>query len=91
MTTMHLTLREEDRRFLEWALQSGRYVTESEVVSDAIAELRAREELRAARLSDIRRQVQIGLDQLDAGEGEEWNLAATKARGQELLASRADH
>jgi antitoxin ParD1/3/4 len=88
MTTMRLTLRDEDRRFLEEALRSGRYATESEVVSEAIAELRAREELREARLGEIRAQVLVGLQQLDGGEGREWSLEAVEAKGREILASR---
>jgi Arc/MetJ-type ribon-helix-helix transcriptional regulator len=88
MTTLHLTLRDEDREFLERAMKSGRYATESEIVSDAIAELRTREELRESRLGEIRRQVMIGVEQLDAGEGAEWSLEEVKARGQELLAGR---
>jgi antitoxin ParD1/3/4 len=88
MTTLRLTLREEDRQFLEQALRSGRYATESEVVSEAIAELRAREELREARLGEIRSQVLIGLQQLDFGEGREWSVEAVEAKGRALLASR---
>jgi Arc/MetJ-type ribon-helix-helix transcriptional regulator len=88
MTTMRLILRDEDRRFLEEALRSGRYATESEVVSEAIAELRAREGLREARLGEIRAQVLIGLQQLDGGEGREWSLEAVEAKGREILASR---
>jgi len=88
MTTLRLTLRDEDRQFLERALKSGRYATESEIVSDALAELRAREELREARLGEIRRQVLIGLEQLDAGEGAEWNPEEIRAQGQALLAAR---
>ncbi len=85
---MRLILRDEDRRFLEEALRSGRYATESEVVSEAIAELRAREGLREARLGEIRAQVLIGLQQLDGGEGREWSLEAVEAKGREILASR---
>jgi antitoxin ParD1/3/4 len=85
---VRLTLRDEDRRFLEQALRSGRYATESEVVSEAIAELRAREGLREARLGEIRAQVLVGLQQLDAGEGREWSLEAVEAMGWALLASR---
>lgn len=88
MTTLRLTLRDEDRQFLERALKSGRYATESEVVSDALAELRAREELREARLGEIRSQVLIGLEQLDGGEGAEWNPDEIRAKGQALLAAR---
>ncbi len=63
MTTAHLISRDEDRLFLKRALKSGRYATESEVVSDGIAELRVREELRDARLGEIRPP---GFDRLGA-------------------------
>lgn len=84
---MRFTLREEDRRFVERELKTGRYATESEVVSDALAEFRLREESRAARLDEIRAQVMIGLNQLDAGEGAAWNVHEVIEKGQSLLAS----
>src|SRR5205814_2029498 len=88
MTTVNITLRDEDRRFIEAAVKTGRYVTESEAVADAIAELRAREELRQARLGELRAKVMIGIEQLDRGEAGEWNAEEIKAEGRALLASR---
>jgi len=35
MTTVTITLRDEDREFIQSAMKSGRYVTESEAVADA--------------------------------------------------------
>jgi antitoxin ParD1/3/4 len=87
MATVTVTLREEDRHFIEAALKSGRYVSESEAVSDAIAELRAREELRQARLGELRAKVLVGIEQLDCGEGAEWSAKEIKAKGRALLAS----
>jgi putative addiction module CopG family antidote len=84
---MHLTLREEDSRFVERELKTGRYATESEVISDALTEFRVREEARAARLDQFRAEVLIGLNQLDAGEGAEWNVQEMIDKGQVLLAS----
>ena len=69
-------------------MKSGRYVTESEAVSDAIAELRAREELHQARLTELRAKVMTGIEQLDRGEGAEWKVEEIKAEGRALLASR---
>jgi Arc/MetJ-type ribon-helix-helix transcriptional regulator len=89
MTTKRLTLRDEDCQFLERALRSGRYATESEVISEAIAELRVREELREARLGEIRTQILVGLEQLEAGEGREWSVAAVEAKGRAIMDSRA--
>ena len=88
MTTVTITLRDEDQRFIETAMKAGRYVSESEAVSDAIAELRAREELHKARLSELRTKVMVGIEQLDRGEGAEWDAEDIKAKGRALLASR---
>ena len=49
MTTVTITLRDEDQRFIESSVKNGRYVTESEAVSDAITELRAPEQLNQPR------------------------------------------
>ena len=42
MTTLAITLRDEHRKFIEEAMKTGRYVSESDVVAAAIAELKAR-------------------------------------------------
>ena len=88
MTTVTITLRDEDHQFLATALKAGRYVSESEAVSDAIAELRAREALHQMRLAEIREKVVVGLEQLDRGEGTEWDVADVKTKGRALLAGR---
>lgn len=85
---MTINLREEDRRFIEEALKSGRYVSQSEAISDAIAELRAREELRQARLGELRSKIAVGIEQLDRGEGAEWSAQAIKDKGRALLSNR---
>ena len=89
MTTVTITLRDEDQRFIESAMKSGRYVTESEAVSDAIAELRAREDLHNARFAELRGKIMVGIEELDRGEGAEWNIEEIKAKGRALLVSRA--
>ena len=88
MPKVMITLKDEDQRFIETAMKTGRYVTESEAVADAISELRAREELHQARLSEIRAKIKVGIDQLDRGEGTEWSVAEVKAKGRALLASQ---
>jgi putative addiction module CopG family antidote len=88
MTRLTITLRDEDQHFIDSALKSGRYHTESEAVADAIAELRAREELHQARLKDLQEKVSIGITQLDQGQGSAWDANAVKVKGQALIASR---
>ena len=88
MTNVVITLKDEDQRFIEAAMKTGRDVTESEAVADAISELRAREELHQARFAEFQTKIKIGLDQLDRGEGIDWNVADVKAKGQALLSSQ---
>ncbi len=86
---MTVTLREEDRQFIDAAMKTGRYVSESEAVSDAIGELRAREELHQARLGELRAKVAIGIEQLERGGASEWKVEEIKARGRASRGSRA--
>jgi putative addiction module CopG family antidote len=88
MTKVTITLKDEDQFFIETAMKSGRYVTESEAVADAISELRAREELPQARLAELRAKVIIGIEELERGDCAEWNVEEVKAEGRALLASR---
>ena len=88
MTTIAVTLREDHQKFIEAAVKSGRYVSENEVVAAAIAELKMQEELRQSRIAELRKEVQIGLDQLDRGEGVEWDMEAIRKKGEALLRAR---
>jgi antitoxin ParD1/3/4 len=88
MKTFTITLRDEDRLFIEAAMKEGRYATESEAVSDAFAELRARDQSRHVRLDALRKQVMAGIEQLDRGEGIRWNPEEVERKGRALLKSR---
>jgi len=50
--------------FVQQALASGRYRSADEVVYDALRLLRERE----MRLEELRRDIQVGWDQVDRGE-----------------------
>jgi putative addiction module CopG family antidote len=88
MTKVMITLKDEDQHFIETAMKTGRYVTESEAVADAISELRARTEQPQARLAELRAKIMIGIEELDRGDCAEWNVEEVKAEGRALLASR---
>lgn len=87
MRTATITLRDEDQRFVEESINSGRYSTASEVVSHAIAVLRARDELREARLQKLHSKIMEGIEQLERQEGAEWDLEEVKAKARALLSS----
>jgi putative addiction module CopG family antidote len=88
MTKVTITLKDEDQHFIETAMKTGRYVTESEAVADAISELRFREEEDQTRLAELRAKIRVGIEELDRSDCAEWNVEEVKAEGRALLASR---
>jgi antitoxin ParD1/3/4 len=88
MTTVAISLKDEDQRFLEEVVKSGRFSSESEVVAEALAELRLREAIRHAKLDELRAKVRVGLDQADRGEFVEFTAEDVKAEGRKRLAAQ---
>lgn len=74
MTTVPITLKDEDQRFIEEAIKSGSYVTKSEVVATALELLKTHEEIRKTRRAELKREIQKGIDQLERGETVEFDL-----------------
>lgn len=88
MTTVAITLRDEDQRFIEEAVKSGAFITKSEVVASALELLKTREEIRKARRAELKKEIQKGIDQLERGETVEFN---TKSFLAEMHAKHAAH
>jgi antitoxin ParD1/3/4 len=87
MTTLSITLREEDDQFIQNAVESGSYLTQSEVVATALELLRTHEELRRIRRVQLKRDIQEGVDQLDRGETVEFTAEDIKRLGRERLSA----
>ena len=66
---MNVTLTARLERYVHKKVESGRYQSPSEVVEDAVRLMEQQERLRAARLAELRRQIDEGLASLDRGEG----------------------
>ena len=49
-------------RFVKKQIERGRYSSASEVIRDALRLLEEREELRAARINNLRGKIQAGID-----------------------------
>lgn len=60
---MTVALPPDLEQFVENEIASGRYGSEDELLCDALRLLRAR------RLQRLRKEIRIGIDQLDRGEG----------------------
>jgi antitoxin ParD1/3/4 len=54
--------------FIAELLKSGMYQSQSEVVREGLRLLKEREELRRARLAELRKEIAIGSAQADRGE-----------------------
>jgi antitoxin ParD1/3/4 len=78
---MVLSLTPELRRYVEEKVQSGQYASADALVIEAVRHLKNYEE----RLASLRRDIQLGIDQLDRGEGEPWDMEETKRRVTERL------
>lgn len=88
MTTVAISLNDENQHFVEEAVKSGRYSSESEVVAEALAEFRVREAIRGAKLTELRAKVQVGIDQAERGDFVEFTADDVKAAGRRKLAGQ---
>ena len=77
---MEITLSPELLRFVEEKVKAGQFQSASDVISGALNLLRQEESLTEEDIAELREELKVGLDQLDAGQGAEWDVEATKAR-----------
>lgn len=77
---MNVSLTRELEQLVNEKVKTGLYHTASEVIRDALRLLEERDRLHQVRLSELRKEVHKGLDQLDRGEGRPFDPAATKRR-----------
>ena len=83
---MTVSIPNELRQFIEGEVACGKYRSEEEVVAEAIALLRERERKRDA----IRKDIQVGLDELDRGDRKTMDIEDVKARGRQRLSERGN-
>lgn len=66
---MNVSLTPELERRISEKVESGLYTTASEVVREGLRLLFEADEAREQRLARLRADIQVGIDQLDRGEG----------------------
>jgi antitoxin ParD1/3/4 len=79
---MNVSLTPELERLVEEQVASGRYKSSSEVVRDALRLLSKRNDLHSARLEALRRDLDIGIAELDRGEGIPGPVAIEQAKAE---------
>jgi antitoxin ParD1/3/4 len=89
---MEITLAPELEGYVEELLASGRYHTKDDVMAEALHALRERREMSEAELAELRREVQLGIDDIERGDYDEFDetnihelAEGVKRRGRELL------
>ena len=65
---MNVSLTPELEAFVHDKVASGRYTSASEVVRESLRLLEEREWLRERRIDELRKEIQIGIDELQRGE-----------------------
>lgn len=86
---MNISLTPELAQFVQDLVQTGMYHSSSEVIRDGLRLLREREQLRQIRIEELRKELAVGLQQLERGEYTVLNdntLAELKAEGRRRLA-----
>jgi antitoxin ParD1/3/4 len=68
MPTMNVSLPKALAEFVEKEVASGSYATASEVVRDGLRMLREERAVYEEKLAILKREVQRGIDQIDAGQ-----------------------
>jgi antitoxin ParD1/3/4 len=66
---MNISLTPELDRLVQQKVESGLYQTASEVVREGLRLLRERDALREQQLRSLRRRIDLGMKQLDRGQG----------------------
>lgn len=84
---MNISLSPEFERLIEKKLKSGMYNSASEVVRAGLRLLQEQEELRGIRLSELKHEIQLGLNEIEEGkivDGEQV-FKELRRRNQKLL------
>jgi antitoxin ParD1/3/4 len=65
---MNVSLTPELEQLIHKKVETGLYLSASEVVREALRLLDERDKLQAMRFEELRREIHVGIDQADRGE-----------------------
>ena len=77
---MNVSLTPELERLVQEKVKSGRYLSASEVVREALRLMQAEDQLRELRLEELRKFIAVGVEQADRGEVAPLDADANLAR-----------
>ena len=93
MTTLNISVTLELANFVNENVASGMYPSVSEVVEESLRLFKEQEELRRIRAEELRREIALGTEQLERGEGTVYASAKEfadkiKAEGRKRVAAQ---
>jgi len=89
---MNISLTTELEKYVADKVESGMYHSASEVIREGLRLLKEKDEIHNRKLEELRREIQLGIDQADRGQVKPLTdeLAEDiKARGRKRLAARS--
>lgn len=87
---MNVSLTPQLETFVKQKVASGMYNSVSEVMREALRLLEERDTLKTIKLDALRRDIQEGLDQLDAGHASPLDMDAIKAKARAIKDKNVD-
>ena len=85
---MNVSLTPELEQLVQEKVRSGRYLSASEVVREALRLLEERDQIRTLKLEELRKFIAVGIEQAERGEVAPLDVAATLAGVRERKAKR---
>ena len=85
--TMNVNLSPQLEDMVRQKVASGLYTSASEVVREALRMMEAQDQLRAAKLEQLRQDIREGLE---SGESTPWDAEEIKQDGRQRRAARAN-
>ena len=70
---MNVSILPHLRQFIEDQIKAGRFDTPDEVVNSALSHLAAHIEFPPDEVEELKRELAVGIEQLERGEAEEWD------------------
>ena len=78
--SMDVSLTPELERLIHKKVETGHYLSASEVVQEALRLLEERDKLQALKFEELRQEIQIGIDQADQGRVAPLDVQGTLAK-----------
>lgn len=86
---MNVSLTQELEALVAQKVRSGLYASASEVIREALRLLQEREQMRGARLDELRKEIAVGIAQAQRGDVSPVDMRAIKAKAKARAARKA--